>query len=116
MWLSSEEIQENLINFFKHVPKTYEPPIDKWSSEENLINFFKHVPKTYESPIDKWSSEENLINFFKRAPKTYEPPIDIVYSEIFARILFSRIALKRNICDIKNRDYDMIYLHKSMTE
>ena len=34
-----------------------------------------------------------------------------VNSEIFTRILFSRIALK-DICDVKNREQGMIYLYQ----
>ena len=39
-----------------------------------------------------------------------------VNSEIFARILFSRIALKGIFATFKIRDLDMIYLHKYTTE
>ena len=35
-----------------------------------------------------------------------------VNSEIFARILFSRIALKDIFAMVKIRDFDMIYLHR----
>ena len=35
-----------------------------------------------------------------------------VNSEIFARILFSRIALKDIFATYKIRDHDMIYLHQ----
>ena len=38
--------------------------------------------------------------------------LDTVKSEIFARILFSRIALKVIFATLKICDYDILYLHK----